>query len=258
MLGRFWEKPAQPDFCFFPAKEYKLKNMKIVAEKIFFGLVLFAVAFGSACEIEPLQNSSANANRNNNINCTVNTNANQQTSVNQQAERTTPDYNSPSLPPFGSNPAANSGNRSSNIIVVSKLVVPVAGIKKQDLRDTFNDARSEGRTHNALDIMAPAGTPVIAATDGKIVRFHESELGGITIYQLATDGRLVLYYAHLQNRAEGITENMDVKKGTVIGYVGDTGNAGAGNYHLHFAMWIVDDPKRYWEGTNINPYQYLR
>lgn len=232
--------------------------MKLATGKICLGLILSAIAFGGACEIEPLQNNSVNGNKNININRGAKTNSNQQTNGNQQTTRNTPDYSSPSLPPFGSNPAADSANRSSDMIVVSKLIVPVAGIKKQDLRDTFNDARSEGRTHNALDIMAPAGTPVIAATDGKIVRFHDSELGGITIYQIATDGRLVLYYSHLQNRAEGITENMDVKKGTVIGYVGDTGNAGAGNYHLHFAMWIVDDPKRYWEGTNINPYQYLR
>lgn len=168
-----------------------------------------------------------------------------------------PESNS-SYPPYNSG-AGNRGNPASEIIVVSKLVIPVAGIKKADLRDTFNDARSEGRVHNALDIMAAGGTPVIAATDGKIVKFHESELGGITIYQESSDNpRLVMYYAHLQRRADNLTENMDVKKGTVIGYVGDTGNAGAGNYHLHFAMWIVDDPKRYWDGANINPYDYLK
>lgn len=154
------------------------------------------------------------------------------------------------------NPNAQKPN--SDIIVVSKLIVPVQGIKKENLRDTFSEARSEGRVHNALDIMAAGGSPVLAATDGEIVRFHDSNLGGITIYQLSTDKRLVLYYAHLQSRAENIKEGDVVKKGTIIGYVGDTGNAGAGNYHLHFAMWITDDPKRFWEGINVNPYQYLR
>jgi murein DD-endopeptidase MepM/ murein hydrolase activator NlpD len=225
---------------------------------ILVSLILFALT--TACKIENLPVNANNSNANANAatknspaqNSTVspqNTNAAQ----NQSVPANLPESNS-AFPPYNS----ASSNVNSEIIVVSKLIIPVAGIKKEDLRDTFNDARSEGRTHNALDIMAAAGTPVLAATDGKIVRFHDSELGGITVYQLATDGRLVLYYAHLQSRAEGITENMDVKKGTVIGYVGDTGNAGAGNYHLHFAMWIVDDPKRYWEGANINPYQYLK
>jgi len=158
------------------------------------------------------------------------------------------------FPPY--NPG--SANENPGIIVVSKLIVPVAGIKKESLSDTFSDSRSEGRSHNALDIMAAGGTPVLAATDGQLVKFHDSERGGITIYQLTTDRRLVLYYAHLQARAAGLSEGAFVKKGTLIGYVGDTGNSGAGNFHLHFAMWIVSDPKRYWEGTNVNPYQYLR
>lgn len=226
--------------------------MRVFSHRILLSAFLAIGAANAACTIEPLDNSTANFNRNGNVNRAANNESN------RNPTKPTPDYNAPTLPSFGSNPSTNPRQGTSGIIVVSKLIVPVAGIKKQDLRDTFNDARSEGRTHNALDIMAPAGTPVLAATDGKIVKFHDSELGGITIYQLGSDGRLVLYYAHLQRRAENIAEDMDVRKGTVIGYVGDTGNAGVGNNHLHFAMWIVDDPKRYWEGTNINPYQYLK
>ena len=88
------------------------------------------------------------------------------------------------------------------------------------------------------------------------VRF-QSERGGTTIYQLNTNGDLVFYYAHLSRYADGLTEGSLVNQGQVIAYVGDTGNAGPGNYHLHFSIATVSDPKRYWEGTNINPYPLL-
>lgn len=139
-----------------------------------------------------------------------------------------------------------------------KLIIPVAGIKANQLRDTFSEARSEGRVHNAIDIIAPRGAQVLAATDGKIVKLFNSERGGITIYQLSQDQKLVFYYAHLERYADGLSEGKVAKQGEVIGYVGDTGNAGAGNYHLHFALWGVTDPKRYWDGANINPYPLLR
>lgn len=139
-----------------------------------------------------------------------------------------------------------------------KLIIPVAGIKPNQLRDTFNEMRSEGRIHNAMDIMAPGGAPVLAATEGKIAKLLISDRGGITIYQLSKDEKLVFYYAHLQRYADGLTEGQVAKQGEVIGYVGDTGNAGTGNYHLHFALWSVADPKRYWDGININPYPLLR
>lgn len=139
-----------------------------------------------------------------------------------------------------------------------KLTIPVAGIKAGQLRDTFNEGRSEGRAHNAIDIMAPLGTPVLAATEGKIVKLFNNERGGITIYQLSADEKLILYYAHLERYADRLAEGHLAKQGEIIGYVGDTGNAGAGNYHLHFALWSVADPKRYWDGVNINPYPLLR
>jgi murein DD-endopeptidase MepM/ murein hydrolase activator NlpD len=106
--------------------------------------------------------------------------------------------------------------------------------------------------------MAPAGTPVLAATDGKILKLFQSERGGTTIYQLSSDEKTVYYYAHLAGYADGLHEEQIVRQGDVIAYVGDTGNAGAGNYHLHFSISAVSDPKRYWEGTNINPYPLLR
>ena len=137
------------------------------------------------------------------------------------------------------------------------LIIPVAGVRPDQLIDTFSENRSEGRTHNAIDIMAPAETPVLAAADGQIQKLWQSDLGGITIYQVSADQKLIFYYAHLARYADGLTEGKQVRQGETIAFVGDTGNAGIGNYHLHFSIAIVSDPKRYWEGTNINPYPLL-
>lgn len=162
--------------------------------------------------------------------------------------------------------AASSASSSSSsltptaeaTLTASGLVIPVAGIKKENLVDTFTAARSEGRVHNALDIMAPKGTPVVAATDGKLLRFFQSDKGGLTIYQSsATSERTIFYYAHLAAYAENLQPGQMLKRGEVIGYVGDTGNAGAGNFHLHFAIWTVADPHHYMDGENINPYPLL-
>ena len=146
----------------------------------------------------------------------------------------------------------------ANFVGTVKLIIPVAGVRPDQLLDTFTDARSEGRVHDAIDIPAPAGTPVLAASDGEIIKLFQSERGGTTIYQLSTDPKVMFYYAHLQRYADGLAAGKLVKQGEVIGYVGDTGNAGAGNFHLHFSISIVADPKRYWEGTNVNPYPLLR
>lgn len=162
--------------------------------------------------------------------------------------------------------ANNSANSLSNFSLPrnqitespAALMIPVVGIKREQLQDTFSDARSEGRVHNATDIIAPLGTPVVAAADGEIAKFFGSERGGITIYQLSVDQKTVYYYAHLQRRADNLREKDFVRRGTIIGYVGDTGNAGAGNYHLHFSIAILKDPKRYWEGEDVNPYPLLK
>ena len=140
----------------------------------------------------------------------------------------------------------------------SGLLIPVVGVRPDQLIDTFTSARSEGRVHDAIDIMAPGGTPVVAATDGEIVKFFDSERGGITIYELTPDKKFVLYYAHLQRRADGISEGMQVKQGTTIGFVGDTGNAGPGNTHLHFSIAAITDPKHFWTGTYLNPFPILK
>ena len=168
----------------------------------------------------------------------------------------TPEIANAPLPPPP--PNADLSNSNLSLVAVEKLIVPVAGVKREQLQDTFKASRSEGRVHDAIDIMAPQGTPVLAVADGEIARFFDSERGGITIYQYSRDKKLIYYYAHLQRRAENLQERQFVRQGTVIGYVGDTGNSGAGNFHLHFAIWAITDPKRYWDGTNINPYSLLR
>lgn len=163
----------------------------------------------------------------------------------------TPEPSSSSELQTPQNPIANT------FVGTVNLIIPVAGVRADQLLDTFDDARSEGRVHDAIDIPAPAGTPVLAATDGQILKLFQSERGGTTIYQLSSNQKLVFYYAHLQQYAPNITQGMTVRQGDVIAYVGDTGNAEPGNYHLHFSIAIVSDPKRYWEGTNINPYPLL-
>ncbi len=136
--------------------------------------------------------------------------------------------------------------------------IPVEGVQAADLVDTYTQARSEGRVHNAIDIIAPRGAPVVAARSGEVLRLFTSEKGGLTLYQLAPDGRTVLYYAHLDRYAPGLAAGAKVRQGQVLGYVGDTGNATPGNYHLHFAVWETDDPKNFWDGRQINPYPLLR
>lgn len=139
----------------------------------------------------------------------------------------------------------------------SLLPVPVEGISRGQLRDTYNQSRSEGRTHHAIDIHAPLGTPVIAVADGTIRKLHSGARGGLAIYLLDDDGTTRYYYAHLDGYAQGLREGQRVERGEVIGYVGDTGNAQRGDYHLHFSVAILDSPSRWWEGENLNPYDLL-
>jgi peptidoglycan LD-endopeptidase LytH len=140
-----------------------------------------------------------------------------------------------------------------------RLLLPVEGVAPGQLQDTFRDARSEGRVHDAIDILAPRGTPVLAATDGRVVKLFRSARGGTTLYQLASaDERLVLYYAHLERYADGLVEGHVARRGETIAYVGDTGNAAPGNTHLHFQLYRVADSKHFWTGDNINPYPLLR
>jgi murein DD-endopeptidase MepM/ murein hydrolase activator NlpD len=165
---------------------------------------------------------------------------------------------SPTVSPMSPESSSSNNDEAPTASASPELIIPVAGVRPEQLHDTFSDARAEGRTHDAIDIPAPLGTPVIAAADGTVLKLFQSDRGGTTIYQLSTDRRFVYYYAHLNRYAEGLTEGQIIRQGETIAYVGDTGNAGAGNYHLHFSVALISDPKKYWQGVNINPYPLLK
>ncbi|WP_439571245.1 M23 family metallopeptidase [Sphingomonas sp.] len=139
------------------------------------------------------------------------------------------------------------------------LIVPVQGVRADRLRSNWGEARGRGtRAHQGLDIMAPANTPVIAAADGRVEKlFYSNGGGGITLYQRSADGGWIYYYAHLAGYAPGIAEGRSLRAGDVLGYVGDTGNAGMGNYHLHFGVSRMAPGERWHQGTPIDPYPLL-
>lgn len=139
------------------------------------------------------------------------------------------------------------------------LLVPVEGIRREQLLDTFGDARGGGsRVHQALDIMAPRGTQVLAVEDGKIQKLFESKQGGLTIYQFDPSETYAYYYAHLDRYAGGLKEGQQVRKGQVLGEVGSTGNAGPDSPHLHFAIFRLTPEKQWWKGDPLNPFDVLR
>lgn len=135
------------------------------------------------------------------------------------------------------------------------MIIPVAGIGPSGIRDMFNESRGS-RRHEAIDILAPKGTPVIATDDGIVKKLFTSKPGGLTVYQFDPDQRFCYYYAHLDRYAAGLHEGQNLRRGEVLGYVGTTGNAG-NTPHLHFALIRLDKDRRWWKGTYVNPYPYL-
>jgi len=136
--------------------------------------------------------------------------------------------------------------------------MPVDGVGRDDLRDTFSETRGSNRPHEALDIMAPRGTPVRAVRDGHIEKLFESDSGGLTIYQFDPGATYAYYYAHLDRYAAGLSEKQPVEAGDLLGYVGSTGNASADAPHLHFAIFRLTPERQWWKGQAINPYPLLK
>jgi murein DD-endopeptidase MepM/ murein hydrolase activator NlpD len=139
------------------------------------------------------------------------------------------------------------------------LVVPVTGVARSALRDSYTEARGAGgeRAHEAIDIMAARGTPVLAATDGRLLKLFNSRPGGLMIYTTDASERFILFYGHLDGYAAGLTDGMRLTRGQVIGYVGTTGNAAPDAPHLHFGI-LRGNPAVSWsEGTPVNPYPLL-
>jgi murein DD-endopeptidase MepM/ murein hydrolase activator NlpD len=155
----------------------------------------------------------------------------------------------PTVPLIGAEPVSDLRNRH--------LEIPVEGVRREALHDSFADARS-GRTHEAIDILAPRNTPVLAVEDGAIAKLFYSKAGGITIYQFDPSQTFAYYYAHLERYAGNLHEGDPVKRGELLGYVGTSGNAPPGTPHLHFAIFKLTDDKRWWAGAPINPYDVLR
>jgi murein DD-endopeptidase MepM/ murein hydrolase activator NlpD len=145
------------------------------------------------------------------------------------------------------------GSRSED---VPNLIVPVAGADISKMIDTFDEKRGSHR-HEATDIMAPRGTPVLAAGDGTIVKLFFSRAGGVTIYQFDPSQTWCYYYAHLDRYAPNVEQGIAVKQGQTIGYVGSTGDASAEAPHLHFEIHLLGPGKKWWHGTAIDPYPIL-
>ncbi|MEO5587755.1 MAG: M23 family metallopeptidase [Novosphingobium sp.] len=138
------------------------------------------------------------------------------------------------------------------------LVVPVAGARRERLEDTWGQSREGGqRAHEAIDIMAPRGTPVLAAADGTVEKLFASARGGITVYVRSPDRRTIYYYAHLDRYAPGLAERQRVQAGQVIAYVGSTGDASPDGPHLHFAINLARPEEGWWQGRATNPYPLL-
>ena len=138
-------------------------------------------------------------------------------------------------------------------------VVPVVGIEASSLKSTFDEARGAGsRRHEAMDILAPRGTPVVASVTGRIAKLFTSAAGGLTVYQFDPDERHCYYYAHLDSYAPELTEGQVVERGQIIGFVGTTGNAPPDTPHLHFAIFRLGPDKRWWEGEPVDPINFLR
>lgn len=121
-------------------------------------------------------------------------------------------------------------------------------LPERHLTDTWGGARSQGRTHEGIDIFAPRGTPIQATTQGIVSKVGENNLGGRVVVIIGPGGA-AHYYAHLEDYAD-ISPNDWVNSGDIIGYVGDSGNAKGTPTHVHYGIYI--------NGSAVNPYPLLR
>ncbi|MBY8828280.1 M23 family metallopeptidase [Hephaestia mangrovi] len=139
-----------------------------------------------------------------------------------------------------------------------RLIVPVEGVSPDRLSDDWGDPREDGRRlHHGIDIPAPEGTPVIAAAPGTIEKLFHSDKGGTTLYERSPDGQWQYYYAHLSGYAAGVHEGQRVDAGDTLAYVGDSGDAPAGVFHLHFGLSFMRPGDGWWQGQAVNPYPLL-
>lgn len=116
------------------------------------------------------------------------------------------------------------------------LRMPVHGKKVATVSDTWHASRDTDRVHEGQDMFAAEGTPVFSATYGYVRRIRTTGLGGNSVLVTGAGGRRY-YYAHLSEFAEGLVEGLEVNTDTVLGFVGNTGNAVTTPPHLHFGMY---------------------
>lgn len=139
-----------------------------------------------------------------------------------------------------------------------ELIMPLAGVDAMKLHSNFNERRGGNRAHEALDIMAPRRTPVVAAAKGRVLKLFTSRAGGLMVYAADSSERFILMYAHLDGYAPGLRDGARVERGQLLGYVGFTGNASASAPHLHFALARSADVKHWSSGTPVDPLPLLQ
>ncbi|HEY4223744.1 MAG TPA: M23 family metallopeptidase [Myxococcota bacterium] len=169
-----------------------------------------------------------------------------------------PSSESPSPPapaPTGDRNAVAAPERDAALETLRErgLLVPVKGVVASQIPDTYDAARDGARVHNAQDILAKRGTPVLAADDGTILHIGQNTLGGKVIWTTDPTRRFAFYYAHLDHYAKGLRDGQQISRGDVLGYVGTTGNAPKDTPHLHFQVVRIVSGKRYSEGPPLNP-----
>jgi murein DD-endopeptidase MepM/ murein hydrolase activator NlpD len=150
-----------------------------------------------------------------------------------------------------------SSSEAVDYLLARGMLIPVAGVAVGQLHDTFDEVRDGGRVHRALDILAPRGTPVLSADNGRILRVSTNSLGGNIIYATDPLGRVVYYYAHLDAYQPGLMQGAMVARGDTLGFVGTTGNAPKDTPHLHFQVMRMPSDGKYWDGEPINPYPLI-
>jgi murein DD-endopeptidase MepM/ murein hydrolase activator NlpD len=138
-----------------------------------------------------------------------------------------------------------------------EMMVPVSGVPASTLYDNYDEVRGGTRKHEALDIPAPRGTPVLSAANGRVLKLFNSKAGGLMVYAADSTERFILMYAHLDAYQPGLADGQPLLRGQQIGIVGTTGNAPPGVPHLHFAIARSSDVKQWWKGAPVNPYPLL-
>lgn len=165
----------------------------------------------------------------------------------------------PPAPPAPSRVPVNLSADDIEYLQRNPLMVPVEGLRPDQIRDSFNDAREGQRTHLATDIMAPRGTPILSVSAGRVIRMAQNALGGITVYALDESGKFVYYYAHLERYSDAATVGLELRTGDVLGYVGTSGNAPPETPHLHFqAMKVQMGNRPWWSGPPVDVRPFFR